>query len=44
MALLAMTPYFWNIDQNTKAKVAELERLATEVDVEILVFAKTGKS
>jgi 23S rRNA (guanine745-N1)-methyltransferase len=44
MDLLAMTPYFWNIDQNTKAKVAALERLATDVEVEILVFAKTGKS
>jgi 23S rRNA (guanine745-N1)-methyltransferase len=44
MALLAMTPYFWNINQSTKAKVAEQERLATDVDVEILVFEKTGKS
>jgi 23S rRNA (guanine745-N1)-methyltransferase len=43
MDLLAMTPYFWNINLSTKAIVAELDRLATEVDVEILVFEKSRK-
>ena len=38
MDLLAMTPYFWNIDRQTKAKVAALDRLALDVDVEIRVF------
>ncbi|MBU0674161.1 MAG: methyltransferase domain-containing protein [Proteobacteria bacterium] len=40
MDLLAMTPYFWNINRPTKAKVAALDRLALEVDVEIRVFTK----
>jgi len=40
MDLLAMTPYFWNIDQPTKAKVAALDRLALDVDIEVRVFNK----
>ncbi|MCX5863841.1 MAG: methyltransferase domain-containing protein [Deltaproteobacteria bacterium] len=40
MDLLAMTPYYWNIDQETKGKVAALDRLELEVDVEIRVFKK----
>ncbi|MFA6901257.1 MAG: methyltransferase domain-containing protein [Desulfurivibrionaceae bacterium] len=40
MDLLAMTPYYWNIDRQTKAKVAALERLQLDVDVEIRVFKK----
>jgi 23S rRNA (guanine745-N1)-methyltransferase len=40
MNLLAMTPYYWNIDQQTKAQVAALQRLALDVDVEIRVFNK----
>ena len=43
MDLLAMTPYFWNIDLNTRTKVEALNRLALEVDVVITVFNKTGK-
>jgi len=38
MDLLAMTPYFWNIDQQTKSRVAALDRLSLDVDVEIRVF------
>jgi len=41
MDLLAMTPYFWNIDLNTKSKVEALDRLALDVDVEVRVFRKT---
>jgi hypothetical protein len=41
MDLLAMTPYFWNIDLNTKSRVEALARLTLDVDVEILVFGKT---
>ncbi len=40
MDLLAMTPYYWNIDRETKAKVAALDRLQLDVDVEIRVFKK----
>lgn len=40
MDLLAMTPYYWNIDQETKARVAALDRLKLDVDVEIRVFGK----
>lgn len=40
MDLLAMTPYFWNIDLKTKARVESLDRLALDVDVEIRVFKK----
>jgi len=40
MDLLAMTPYFWNIDLNTKSKVKALDRLALDVDVLISVFKK----
>ncbi len=38
--LLAMTPYFWNINLQTKSKVDALTRLALDVDVEIRVFEK----
>lgn len=41
MDLLAMTPYFWNIDLNTKSRVEALDRLALDVDVLISVFKKT---
>jgi 23S rRNA (guanine745-N1)-methyltransferase len=41
--LLAMTPYFWNIDLNTKSRVEALARLTLDVDVEILVFGKTAE-
>ncbi|MBU4229996.1 MAG: putative RNA methyltransferase [Desulfurivibrionaceae bacterium] len=40
MDLLAMTPYYWNIDRETKGKVAALDRLQMDVDVEIRVFRK----
>ena len=42
MDLLAMTPYYWNIDRETKAKVAALDRLQLDVDVEVRVFRKKG--
>ena len=40
MDLLAMTPYFWNIDLKTKARVETLDRLALDVDIEIRVLKK----
>jgi 23S rRNA (guanine745-N1)-methyltransferase len=40
MDLLAMTPYFWNIDLKTKARVEALDRLVLDVDVEIRTFRK----
>ncbi len=43
MDLLAMTPYFWNIDLNTKSRVEALARLTLDVDVEVRVFGKTMK-
>jgi len=43
MDLLAMTPYFWNIDLSTRARVEALERLALDVDVMISVFSKTSE-
>jgi 23S rRNA (guanine745-N1)-methyltransferase len=42
MDLLAMTPYFWNIDRSTRSRVEALGRLALDVDVAISVFSKTG--
>ncbi len=38
--LLAMTPYFWNIDLKTRAKVEALDRLILDVDIEIRAFKK----
>jgi 23S rRNA (guanine745-N1)-methyltransferase len=43
MDLLAMTPYFWNIDRSTRSRVEALGRLALDVDVVISVFSKTGR-
>ena len=43
MDLLAMTPYFWNIDLKTKARVEARDGLASDVDVEIRVFRKRTK-
>jgi 23S rRNA (guanine745-N1)-methyltransferase len=42
MDLLAMTPYFWNIDLSTRSKVEALKRLTLDVDVMISVFSRTG--
>ena len=42
MDLLAMTPYFWNIDLGTRSKVEALDRLTLDVDVMISVFNKFG--
>ena len=42
MDLLAMTPYFWNIDLSTRSRVEALDRLALDVDVVISIFSKTG--
>jgi hypothetical protein len=44
MDLLAMTPYFWNIDLATRSKVEALDRLALDVDVNISVFRRTGEA
>jgi 23S rRNA (guanine745-N1)-methyltransferase len=41
MDLLAMTPYFWNIDLTTKSKVEGNDQLTLDVDVEVRVFRKT---
>jgi 23S rRNA (guanine745-N1)-methyltransferase len=41
MDLLAMTPYFWNIDLNTRSRVEAIDRLALDVDVKVRVFEKT---
>ena len=40
MDLLAMTPYYWNIDRETQTRVAALDRLRLDVDVEVRVFGK----
>ena len=40
--LLAMTPYFWNIDLSTRSRVEALDRLTLDVDVMISVFSKSG--
>jgi 23S rRNA (guanine745-N1)-methyltransferase len=44
MNLLTMTPYFWNIDVATKAKIAGLNQLKLEVDVCVSIFEKTGQA
>ena len=38
MHLLAMTPYFWNISLDTKARVEACARLEFTVDVSVNVF------
>jgi 23S rRNA (guanine745-N1)-methyltransferase len=40
MDLLAMTPYYWNIDLETRSRVEKLDRLTSDVDVEIRIFEK----
>jgi len=40
MDLLAMTPYYWNIDLRTKARIEACERLVSDVDVVVRVFRK----
>lgn len=44
MNLLTMTPYFWNIDLETKAKIARLNQLKLEIDVCVSIFEKTGQA
>jgi len=43
MDLLSMTPYFWNIDPDTKSKVEALEQLLLDVDVNIRVLSRIGE-
>jgi 23S rRNA (guanine745-N1)-methyltransferase len=43
MNLLTMTPYFWNIDLETKSKIASLHKLKLEVDVCVSIFEKTDQ-
>jgi 23S rRNA (guanine745-N1)-methyltransferase len=42
MNLLAMTPYYWNISLDTKARVEACERLEFTVDVSVNVFSRAG--
>lgn len=42
MHLLAMTPYYWNISLETKARVEAIERLEFTVDVSVNVFRASG--
>jgi 23S rRNA (guanine745-N1)-methyltransferase len=39
--LLLMTPYFWSADQATRARLAVLEQLDTEVDVVVHAYRRT---
>lgn len=39
MNLLAMTPYFWNIDLSSKSRIEALSQLSLEIDVNISLFA-----
>jgi 23S rRNA (guanine745-N1)-methyltransferase len=38
MNLLTMTPYFWNISRETKARIEAVSRLALTVDANVTVF------
>jgi len=38
MNLLAMTPYYWNISRETRARVEALTRLELTVDANVNVF------
>jgi 23S rRNA (guanine745-N1)-methyltransferase len=38
MNLLAMTPYYWNINRATKARIETLSRLELTVDASVSVF------
>lgn len=38
MNLLAMTPYYWNISEETKGRIAALSRLEATVDAYVTVF------
>lgn len=38
MDLLTMTPYYWNIDRATHARLASINRLTLEVDMQVHTF------
>jgi 23S rRNA (guanine745-N1)-methyltransferase len=42
MNLLAMTPYYWNINRATKARIDALSRLELTVDAYVSVFRPAG--
>jgi 23S rRNA (guanine745-N1)-methyltransferase len=42
MNLLAMTPYYWNIDRATRARFEALSRLELTVDAYVTVFRPAG--
>lgn len=39
-ALFSMTPYYWRTSEADKAKLAQLERLTTEVDMLLYIYRK----
>jgi 23S rRNA (guanine745-N1)-methyltransferase len=39
--LLLMTPYFWSVDVETRARVSALDALDTEVDVVVYTYQRT---
>ncbi len=39
--LLLMTPYFWSVDDDTRAEIAALDVLDTEVDVVVHTYRRT---
>ena len=42
MNLLAMTPYYWNINRATRAHIEALSRLELTVDAYVSVFRPAG--
>jgi 23S rRNA (guanine745-N1)-methyltransferase len=41
--LLLMTPYYWSASQPTRARLAQLDSLDTEIDVVVQAFRRTGE-
>ncbi len=42
-ALFSMTPYYWRTSDADRAKLAELDRLETELDFDIYIYRKDGR-
>jgi len=40
--LLAMTPYYWNVNRPTRARIEALSRLELTVDAYVSVFRPAG--
>ena len=44
MSLVAMTPYYWHLNTEKKALLAEISEFTTSIDFQLSLFQKSKKA